>query len=85
MRDHKRELADWCWQNQLPPPLYDREAVGPSTQVAIIAIISITIIDNISITTITTIKITLITITTSLNVVPTRGKTPASCFAWQMG
>ena len=77
MRDHKRELADWCWQNQLPPPLYDREAVGPSTQVAIIAIVIITIIDNISITT--------ITIITSLNVVPTRGKTPASCFAWQMG
>jgi len=30
--DHKRELAEWCWQHQLPPPLYDREAVGPSTQ-----------------------------------------------------
>merc|ERR1719184_160212 len=29
--DHKRELAEWCWQHQLPPPLYDREAVGPST------------------------------------------------------
>jgi hypothetical protein len=32
MMDAKRDLAEWCWQHQLPPPLYDREAVGPSTQ-----------------------------------------------------
>jgi len=32
MRDAKRELADWCRQHHLQPPLYDREAVGPSTQ-----------------------------------------------------
>jgi len=32
MIDHKRELAEWCRQHQLQPPLYDREAVGPSTQ-----------------------------------------------------
>ena len=37
MMDHKRDLAEWCWQHEVPPPLYDREAVGPSTQVLILA------------------------------------------------
>ena len=46
MMDHKRELAEWCWQHQLPPPLYDREAVGPSTQVLIIAFVVFIILIN---------------------------------------
>ena len=79
MIDHKRELAEWCRQHQLQPPLYDREAVGPSTQVFIV-FITVAFIDII----IPIISINII-IHISLNVVATRGRTPASCFAWPTG
>ena len=116
MIDHKRELAEWCRQHQLQPPLYDREAVGPSTQVfphhhhhhphqhpvhhqlsqyllydreavgpstqvfpIIITIVAIIIAIAFIIMSIN------LTIYTSLTMVATRGRIPASCFAWPTG
>ena len=69
MMDHKRDLAEWCWQHQLPPPLYDREAVGPSTQVLIIAILTNTLINTFITISINTIIATLITTLTATNTV----------------
>ena len=77
MMDHKRDLAEWCWQHQLPPPLYDREAVGPSTQVliintlinALIAIFTNTLINTVITISINTIIATLITTLTATNTV----------------